>query len=223
MKISKYIKYIVIVMIIFIVFFIYIINSNACSKEGFNRNVLLTYNSNSPKNSHNVDVINNPYSCSNFCGPKATCLKTGEQCTSDVDCYGCQPPIKSNGNKSISDIQLTNDEPIYVSNTDVIPMDDAGKLTWNQPPQYSKLTSDIGSRAANVEPGSLNKEITRPYDGYDKWTKSFNYGLELAEEKLIYQYSPAPEEYRSMPTYPVTRSATGLFYDTGPTAANATM
>ena len=46
---------------------------------------------------------------------------------------------------------------------------------------------------------------------------------ELAEEKLIYQYSPAPEEYRSMPTYPVTRSATGLFYDTGPTAANATM
>ena len=58
MKISKYIKYIVIVMIIFIVFFIYIINSNACSKEGFNRNVLLTYNSNSPKNSHNVDVIN---------------------------------------------------------------------------------------------------------------------------------------------------------------------
>ena len=102
MKISKYIKYIVIVMIIFIVLFIYIINSNAYSKEGFNPKALLTYNSNSPKNSHNVDVINNPYSCSNFCGPKATCLKTGEQCTSDVDCYGCQPPIKSNGNKSIS-------------------------------------------------------------------------------------------------------------------------
>ena len=224
MKVSGNIKYIV--MIIFIVLFLYIINSRA--KEGFDPNALVTYDSNSPKNSHNVDVINNPYSCSNFCGPKATCLKTGEQCTSDVDCYGCQPPIKPIGNKSssnklISDIQLTNDEPIYVSNTDVIPMDDAGKLTWNQPPQYSKLTSDIGSRASPSTPGSLNEEITRPYDGYDKWTKSFNYGLELAEEKLIYEYSPAPEEYRSMPTYPVTRSVTGLFYDMGPTAANATM
>ena len=66
-----------------------IVNSYSYSKEGFNPNALLTYDSNSPKNSHNVDVINNPYSCSNFCGPKATCLKTGEQCTSDVDCKGC--------------------------------------------------------------------------------------------------------------------------------------
>jgi hypothetical protein len=245
MKISRNIKYVVI--IIFIVFFLYIINyfSYSYSKEGFNPNALLTYDSNSPKNSHNVDVVNNPYSCTNFCGPKATCLKTGEQCTSDVDCYGCQLPINKQSignnsvgnklignssidnssidNKSISTIQLSDGKTAYVSNTDVIPMDDAGKLTLNQPPQYSRLTSDIGSRAANAKPGSLNEKIVRPYDGYDKWTKSFNYGLDLAEEKLIFQYSPAPEEYRSIPTYPVTISATGLFYDTGPTAANATM
>ena len=205
MKVSVNIKYIV--MIIFIVLFLYIINSR--SKEGFDPNALVTYDSNSPKNSHNVDVVNNPYSCSNFCGPKATCIKTGEQCTSDVDCQGCQPPITA--------------PPTYLTNTEVKPLDDAGKLTWGQTPQYSSLTSDIGSRATYAKPGSLNEEIVMPYEGYDKWTKSFNYGLELADKKLIYQYSPEPEEYRSMPIYPVTRSATGLFYDTGPTASNATM
>jgi hypothetical protein len=207
MKISKNIKYVLVIGLI--VFFLYIVNSYFYSKEGFNPNALLTYDSNSPKNSHNVDVINNPYSCSNFCGPKATCIKTGEQCTSDVDCYGCQPPI--------------SEPPAYLTTTEVSPLDDAGKLTWGQTPQYSTLTSDIGSRATNAKPGSLNEEIIRPYEGYDKWTKSFNYGLDLAEKKLLYRYSPAPEEYRSMPTYPVTRTATGLFYDTGPTAANATM
>ena len=211
MKVSGNIKYIV--MIIFIVLFLYIINSganiNSRAKEGFDPNALVTYDSNSPKNSHNVDVVNNPYSCSNFCGPKATCIKTGEQCTSDVDCQGCQPPITA--------------PPKYLTNTEVKPLDDAGKLTWGQTPQYSSLTSDIGSRATYAKPGSLNEEIVRPYEGYDKWTKSFNYGLELADKKLIYQYSPEPEEYRSMPIYPVTRSATGMFYDTGPTASNATM
>ena len=203
MNISRNIKYVLVIGVT--LFFLYIISYYSYSKEGFNPNALLTYDSNSPKNSHNVDVINNPYSCSNFCGPKATCIKTGEQCTSDVDCKGCQPPIIP--------------PPEYLTDTEVKPF----IITKNQGPQYSMLTSDIGSRAASVKPGSLNNEIIRPYEGYDKWTKSFNYGLELADKKLIYQYSPAPEEYRSMPIYPVTRTATGLFYDTGPTAANATM
>ena len=30
-------------------------------KEGFDPNTLLTYDSNSPKNSHNVDIINTAY------------------------------------------------------------------------------------------------------------------------------------------------------------------
>jgi hypothetical protein len=206
MKISTNIKYVLVIG--FILFILYIINYRF--KEGFDPNALLTYDSNSPKNSHNVDVVNNLYSCSNFCGPKATCIKTGEQCTSDVDCKGCQPPI----NKV---------PPKYLTDVEVSPLDDAGKLTGNLAPQYSPLTSDIGSRAANSKPGSLNNEVIRPYEGYDMWTKAFNYGLDLADKKLIFQYSPEPEEYRSMPTYPVTRTATGLFYDTGPTAANATM
>lgn len=192
---------------------VWIVYTTFCSfkvlnfKEGFNPNTLLTYDSDSPKNSHNVDVVNALNSCSNFCGPQSQCALTREQCTSDVDCQGCQPKIDK--------------PPEYLTSVDVKPLNDAGKLTWTQTPQYSSLTTDIGSEAAYAKPGSKKEEIVRPYEGYDKWTKSFNYGLSLADKKLVFQYSPEPEEYRSIPVYPVTRTATGMFYDTGPTAANA--
>jgi len=40
----------------------------------------------------NVNMpINTNYSCSNICGTQNRCRITGEQCTSDVDCFGCQP------------------------------------------------------------------------------------------------------------------------------------
>jgi len=30
------------------------------------------------------------YTCNNWCGPKSQCLLSREQCSSDVDCKGCQ-------------------------------------------------------------------------------------------------------------------------------------
>lgn len=40
----------------------------------------------------NVNMpINTNYSCSNICGTQNRCRISGEQCTSDVDCFGCQP------------------------------------------------------------------------------------------------------------------------------------
>lgn len=206
MKISKNIK--IMILLTLIIGVGLIIGSRFFYKifirEGFDSNALLTYDSNSPKNSHNVEVVNDEYSCSNFCGPQSQCAITKQQCTSDVDCQGCQPPITA--------------PPKYLTDTEVKPLDDAGKLTWNQVPQYSSLTTDIGSAAAYI---NKKAEIARPYEGYDKWTKSFNYGLELADKKLVNKYSPEPDEYKSIPVYPTTRSATGLFYDTGPTASNA--
>ena len=207
MKISKNIKYIIFIFVIGLGLGLYFINSKF--KEGFDPNALLTYDSNSPKNSHNVDVVNNNYNCSNFCGPQSQCALTREQCTSDVDCQGCQPIIDA--------------PPKYLTSTEVKPLNDAGKLTWTQTPQYSTLTTDIGTEAAYVIPGSKEAEIIRPYEGYDMWTKSFNFGLSLADKKLVYDHSPEPEEYRSIPVYPITRTATGLFYDTGPTASNASL
>jgi hypothetical protein len=176
-------------------------------KEGFDPNALLTYDSNTPETSHSVDVINERYTCANFCGPKAQCAITREQCSTDVDCQGCQPPI--------------TEPPKYLTTTEVKPLNDAGKLTWNQTPQYSELTTDIGTFASYVKPGSLDAELTLPYQGYDAWGKPFNYGLKLADEKLAYEFSPQPEKFRFIPEYPVTKTVTGMFYDTGPTASNA--
>ena len=207
MKISKNIKYIIFIFVIGLGLGLYFINSKF--KEGFDPNALLTYDSNSPKNSHNVDVVNNTNNCSNFCGPRSQCALTREQCTSDVDCQGCQPIIDA--------------PPKYLTSTEVKPLNDAGKLTWTQTPQYSTLTTDIGTEAAYVIPGSKEAEIIRPYEGYDMWTKSFNFGLSLADKKLVYDHSPEPEEYRSIPVYPITITATVLFYDTGPTASNASL
>ena len=45
-----------------------------------------------PEYSHSVDLpLTTTYSCKNFCGPPARCSITGQQCTSDIDCPGCQP------------------------------------------------------------------------------------------------------------------------------------
>lgn len=62
----------------------------------------------SPETSHNVDQpINTKRSCKNMCGPLARCSITGEQCTSDVDCYGCQ---KINQNENKKSVDMEDDE-----------------------------------------------------------------------------------------------------------------
>lgn len=76
----------------------------------------------SPEYSHTVDLpINNPVSCKNICGPLNTCSITKEQCTSDIDCYGCQPvrtdpknsTTKNLTNSTIKNLtNSNNDEPI---------------------------------------------------------------------------------------------------------------
>jgi hypothetical protein len=180
-------------------------------KEGFDPNALLTYDSNSPSITHNQDLVNDEYSCSNFCGPNAQCAITREQCSSDVDCKGCQPPISA--------------PPKYLTNLEVKPLDDAGKLTWMQTPQYSTLTTDIGTFATHLsgKPGSLDDGPPPMYQGYDKWTKSFNYGLKLSNEKLTYADSEPLNSADALilPQYPVTKTTTGLFYDAGPSASNS--
>ena len=41
--------------------------------------------------SNNIDMpAFSKYTCSNWCGPKSQCLLSREQCSSDVDCKGCQ-------------------------------------------------------------------------------------------------------------------------------------
>jgi hypothetical protein len=148
--------------------------------ENFNNRSYQKKDLNSPLYSHTVNLpINDPISCSNFCGPNAQCLITREQCTSDIDCKGCMRthPV-GYYNNNFSEIYL----------------------------------------------GSKNSQIKRPYEGIDLWEKSFNKGLELYNKKqeIEDEYSYTNNTKYKV-KYPMTISATGLFYETTPSALNATI
>lgn len=187
------------------------------------KDAVINYNDvNSPLYSHTVNLpINDPISCQNFCGPKATCAITGEQCTSDIDCYGCNPGPKQ-------------ENPCIME--DVPPYDDAGKLGQNQGLQYSPLTTGYNNHGmdfAEVYPGSKDAQIQQPYLGLDLWTKSFNEGLKIYNKKResadkysegisnVIQDFPKGKITYYEPKYPTTISATGQFYETTPPASNS--
>lgn len=187
---------------------------------------LINYNNtNSPLYSHTVNLpINDPLSCKNFCGPQAHCAITREQCTSDIDCKGCNPgptPMDSCRTKEVD------------------PYDDAGKL-GQQGLQYSKLTTGYDNHNADfaqIYPGSKDAELKLPYQGVDLWTKSFNEGLNLYNKhrESAEKYSQGitnqiplatknnwnPIKYE--PNYPMRVSATGQFYGTTPPPSNASL
>ena len=170
----------------------------------------INYNDlNSPQYSHTVNLpINDPVSCKNFCGPNAKCLLTKEQCTSDIDCQGCNPgPTKQT----------------VCQTKDVDPYDGAGKGL-----QHSPLTTGYNNHNidfAQIYPDSKDAQIRRPYEGLDLWTDSFNKGLELYNTKRgIADTTTDTTTDTSFETkYPTTISATGLFYDTTPPASNSSL
>ena len=195
---------------IFYWFHYLIINNYVGVKEGFDPNAQIIQDKNTPETSHTVDVpLTTTFSCKNKCGPQSQCSITREQCTSDVDCYGCQPVL---------------DEPQkYTYN--VRGQNDAGRLTYNATPRYSTLTTDIGTQAAffkkpNGKSSEFNK-VPQVYYGEDTWMQSFNEEEKIVDEEIAYKYSAEPAKYRYLPTYPTRPSVTGAFADNGPLASNA--
>jgi hypothetical protein len=149
--------------------------------------------------SHTVDLpLTNTQSCSNFCGPAARCAITGQQCLADIDCPGCQPNNKS-GNSSKGNVPGDND---------------AGKLTWGVTPQYSTLTTDIGTQASIITNNKFSKAPKANF-GVNKWSASFD-----ASEKL-FNARYKPKNIQNMPSYPRRYGVTGDFYDDGPLPSNA--
>ncbi len=48
-----------------------------------------------PKFSHTVDLpLTTTYTCHNMCSSQSKCYLTGGNCTSDIDCFGCNPYSK---------------------------------------------------------------------------------------------------------------------------------
>jgi hypothetical protein len=149
--------------------------------------------------SHTVDIpLTTTSSCTNKCGPTARCYKTGHQCTSDIDCPGCQPNV-----------------PPLNSNTKEIPGNNAaGKLTFGSTPRYSELTTDIGTQARLITDDKFSKPLS-PDLGRNTWIKDFN--KDNAEFKN--EFTPPQSKY--MPTYDKRYSLSGEFVDNGPLPSNA--
>lgn len=175
-------------------------------KEGFNTDAYFLYeNTNTPLTNHTVNLpINTTYQCQNVCGPNAQCSITREQCTSDVDCQGCQPVFKNLEQPVTKDVRGQND---------------AGKLTYSQTPQYSSLTTDIGTQALLYN--TKLALVPKPYYGIDKWIKSAEFGSQLFHDKMNYMYLQDPSKIKNKMKYPVRETSTGLFEDYGPLASNA--
>ena len=151
-------------------------------KEGFDMYAQPTIDMGTPETSHTVNLpINTTFSCENMCGPLARCSKTGEQCTSDVDCYGCQPKVY---------------EPAYTKKN-VGGQNDAGKLTAGITPRYSVLTTDIGTQAKLYGKGE-NLMPMQYFKGVNEWRKSFDAGMELYNKK----FNPNIQVLPFLPKYP---------------------
>ena len=155
--------------------------------------------------SHTVNLpLTTTYSCKNMCGPQARCSITGQQCTADIDCPGCQPKI--NGVKT----QNSSSKSVPGNN-------DAGKLTVGVTPQYSPLTTDMGTKALTI----LGKDFSKtpsPTFGINTWRDDFD-----AEQKLFDKRYKPPNNLEFMPSYPQRYSVTGDFLENGPLASNATL
>ena len=148
--------------------------------------------------SHSVDLpLTTQYSCKNFCGPTARCSITGQQCTADIDCPGCQPyspPLPKTAN---------------------IPGDnDAGKLTIGMTPQYSPLTSGYGTRERIVTNNLYAKPAEADF-GVNTWVDQYE------QEKGLFDKRYKPNQLPYMPDYPKRYSLTGQFIEDGPFASNA--
>jgi len=169
--------------------------------EDFASDIQIVHDDNLPDTSHTVNLpINTTFSCKNVCGPTARCYLSGEQCTSDVDCFGCQPYPKKE----------------EIISNEVRGQNDAGKLTQNVTPRYSTLTTDIGTQAAFYGKGE-NIEPVQYFNGINTWRHSFDVGMELYDKK----YSPSANILPFLPRYPKRPTLSGQFVDDGPLAANA--
>lgn len=178
----------------------YLINSGYII-EKFSNN--LDIDTGSPSTNHTVNLpLTDKLSCQNMCGPNNRCSLTGEQCSADVDCFGCNPETK----------QFVHEERT-LDELNIRGQNDAGKLTTGETPTYSTLTTDIGTNARLIN--KPETESPQYFQGVNTWRDTFDEQMELYDER----YTPTASYFT--PNYPSRKTLSGEFTDNGPLASNA--
>lgn len=151
--------------------------------------------------SHTVNLpINDPTSCKNMC-IVGRCSATGQQCLADVDCPGCNP---------------YPGDPFDVKRSTNVPGDnDAGKMTVGATPQYSTLTTDMGTRASIFEKENMMK-VPKGSFGPSVWRFSADVGQELYDKR----YRPKDGDANFPMNYPEQETVTGMFVNKEPLPSN---
>jgi hypothetical protein len=194
-----------------------------------------------PGTSHTVNLpINTTYECENKCMPPARCSITGQQCSSDIDCCGCNPNAKK--------IQLLLEEGVDLNdiNNEVGSIDKfvEGFTQKNLVNGFTQQNTDMdlvkGFSADQLKSAygndAKNKvtdldlfteerdQFSKPpqyYLGEDMWSKSFYEGAKLFNDahdpniqKARYAGGPDPAQFQLK--YPDRTTLSGLFVENGP-------
>lgn len=154
--------------IIIIYYILSRIFSNKIGIEGYQS----TYNS--PEYSKTVDLpITFPFSCKNFCGPGNTCAITGEQCSNDYDCKGCEIANKLKPPKVspyYNELSSSNEQMDYVyagsknnltpsylpSNNEWIKTFNEGIKLYNQKELSNNPLSEFEKKIVSVYPENVS-------------------------------------------------------------------
>ena len=181
-----------------------------------------------PGTSHTVNLpINTTYECENKCMPPTRCSITGQQCSSDIACCGCNPNSKK--------IQQLLEEGVDLNdiNNEVGSIDKfvEGFFQKNLDKGFTadQLKSAYGNDAKNkvtdfdlfTEEHDLFSKPPQYYLGEDMWSKSFYEGAKLFNDahdpniqKARYAGGPDPAQFQLK--YPDRTTLSGLFVENGP-------
>jgi hypothetical protein len=170
-------------------------------REAFSNN--LDIDTGSSATNHTVNLpLTTTTSCSNTCGPNNRCSLTGEQCSADIDCFGCNPETKRFAHEARN-----------VDELNIRGQNDAGKLTTGETPTYSSLTTDIGTKARLIN--KPETDSPQYFQGVNTWRDTFDDQMELYDKRYT------PNATGITPNYPSRKTLSGEFTDNGPLAANA--
>ena len=227
--ITKNICFIIIGFILIAIVFLYFkINNGVTKQENFDKYRSYYTDLGLPGTSHTVNLpINTTFECENKCMPPARCSITGQQCSSDIDCCGCNPNSKKIQQLLEEGVDL-NDINNEVGSIDkfvegFFPKKLGEGFSANQ--LKSAYGNDAKNKVTDLDLFTEERDqFSKPpqyYLGEDMWSKSFYEGAKLFNDahdpniqKARYAGGPDPGQFQLK--YPDRTTLSGLFVENGP-------